>query len=163
MLMVRTAALFSPYDPHNLAAHVVRTLSGGLQFAAAEDLIVSPTYVPDLVEAVLDLFIDGETGLRHLANAGAVSWAEFARRVARAADLDADLVRGVPARSFGWSAARPAYAALGTARGEIMPSLDHAIARYAAMISQAEFTAEVEALVEGAPETRAVRGSAQVS
>lgn len=162
-LMVRAGAFFSPYDPHNFAAQVVRTLTGGLQLAAAEDLVVSPTYVPDLVEAVLDLFIDGETGLRHLANAGAVSWAEFARRIARAADLDADLVRGVPARSFGWSAARPAYAALGTARGEIMPSLDHAIARYAAMISQAQFTAEVEALVEGAPQTRAVRGSAQVS
>ncbi|MDB5418483.1 MAG: dTDP-4-dehydrorhamnose reductase, partial [Phenylobacterium sp.] len=149
-LMVRTAAFFSPYDPHNLAAQVVRTLTNGLQFAAAEDLVVSPTYVPDLVEAVLDLFIDGETGLRHLANAGAVSWAEFARRIARAAELDADLVRGVPARSLGWSAARPAYAALGTVRGEIMPTLDHAIARYAAMIAQAEFTAEIEALVEGA-------------
>jgi dTDP-4-dehydrorhamnose reductase len=162
-LMVRTAAFFSPYDPHNFAAQVVRTLAGGLEFLAADDLVVSPTYVPDLVEAVLDLFIDGETGLRHLANAGAVSWAEFARRIAHAAELDADLVLAVPAQSFGWRAARPAHVALASERGEVMPALDNAIARYAAMISEAEFAAEVEAMVEGAPETRAVRRSAQVS
>jgi dTDP-4-dehydrorhamnose reductase len=162
-LMVRTAAFFSPYDPHNFAAQVVRALANDLEIQAAEDLVVSPTYVPDLVEAVLDLMIDGETGVRHLANTGAVTWAEFARRIAEAADFDPELVRPVPAAAFGWAAARPAQAALATERGIVMPSLDHAVARFAAMISQAEFTAEVEALVEGAPETRAVRRSAQVS
>ena len=30
--------------------------------------MVSPTYVPDLVHASLDLLIDGEHGLWHLAN-----------------------------------------------------------------------------------------------
>jgi dTDP-4-dehydrorhamnose reductase len=162
-LMIRTAAFFSPYDPHNFAAQVVRALANDQEVQAAEDLVVSPTYVPDLVEAVLDLMIDGETGMRHLANAGAVSWAEFARRIAEAAGFDPALVRPVPAAVFGWAAPRPAQAALATERGALMPSLDHAIARFAAMISQAEFTAEVEALAEGAPETRAVRRSAPVS
>jgi dTDP-4-dehydrorhamnose reductase len=162
-LMIRTAAFFSPYDARNFAAGVIRALDDDLEVRAAEDLVVSPTYVPDLVEAVLDLMIDGETGVRHLANAGAVSWAEFARRIAAAAGFDPELVRPVPAAVLGWAAARPAQAALATERGALMPSLDHAIARFAAMISQAEFTAEVEALVEGAPETRAVRRSVQVS
>ncbi|MDB5426054.1 MAG: dTDP-4-dehydrorhamnose reductase, partial [Phenylobacterium sp.] len=96
-LMVRTAAFFSPYDPYNFAAQVLRTLAAGQAFAAADDLVVSPTYVPDLVGAVLDLVLDGETGLRHLANDAAVSWADFARQVAGALDLDAGLVQGVPA------------------------------------------------------------------
>ena len=38
---------------------------------AAADIVVSPTYVPDLVHATLDLLLDGETGLWHLANDGA--------------------------------------------------------------------------------------------
>jgi dTDP-4-dehydrorhamnose reductase len=151
-LMVRTAAFFSPYDPHNFAAHAIRTLAAGQVFTAAEDLVVSPTYVPDLVDAVLDLLIDGETGLRHLANPAAVSWAEFARLLAGALDLDGGLVRGVPAASFGWAAARPANGALGTERGEIMPPLENAIARYGSAMRESQFAAEAEALIDRAPD-----------
>ena len=46
---------------------------------------MSPTYVPDLVDRALDLLIDGAAGVWHLANAGAVSWLEFARMAAVAA------------------------------------------------------------------------------
>ncbi|THD58371.1 sugar nucleotide-binding protein [Phenylobacterium sp.] len=151
-LIVRTAAFFSPYDPHNFAARVLRTLAAGQAFPAADDLVVSPTYVPDLVDAVLDLLLDGETGLRHLANTGAVSWADFARMVAAEMGLDPGLVRGVPAASFGWAAARPAYAPLATERGQLMPSLDSAIARYAAAMREAQFAAEAEALIDRTPD-----------
>jgi dTDP-4-dehydrorhamnose reductase len=138
-LIVRTAAFFSAYDPHNFAARVLRTLAAGQMVEAAEDLVVSPTHVPDLVDAVLDLLIDGEIGLRHLANGGAVSWAQFGRQLATALDLDAGLVRGVPAAGFGWPAARPAYAALGTERGLILPGLDSAIQRFARTMREAGF------------------------
>ncbi|MDB5448447.1 MAG: dTDP-4-dehydrorhamnose reductase [Phenylobacterium sp.] len=148
-LMIRTAAFFSPYDPHNFAAQVVRALSAGRPFEAAADLVVSPTYVPDLVEATLDLLIDGETGLRHLTNAGAVTWADFARQLALALNLDAELVRDRHHGEFDWPARRPAYAALATERGQLMPPLDEAIARYAAIVAEADFAAEAEALAEG--------------
>ena len=91
-LVVRTAAFFSPFDPHNFAQAVVRSLTARQPFRAAEDLLISPTYTPDLVNATLDLLIDGEAGVWHLANRGAVSWAEFARRIGRACDLDERLV-----------------------------------------------------------------------
>jgi dTDP-4-dehydrorhamnose reductase len=162
-LMIRTAAFFSPFDPYNFAAHVMRTLSAGQPLHAADDLVVSPTYVPDLVDATLDLLIDGETGLRHLANAGEVSWAEFARRIARALELDAGLVHGVPSGGFGWPAQRPAYAALDTVHARVMPTLDNAIARYAAIVTQAEFVAEAEAIADGRPDLfmRQPRGERQ--
>jgi len=150
-LMVRTAAFFSAYDPYNFAAQVLRTLAASQPFPAAEDLTISPTYVPDLVDAVLDLLLDGETGLRHLANEGAVSWADFARAVAQALDLDPGLIQGAPAAGFGWPAARPAYAVLGTERGRMMPPLDNAVARYAAVVRESQFAAEAEALIDGAP------------
>ena len=149
-LMIRTAAFFSPYDPHNFAAHLVRSLIAGEPFEAARDLVVSPTYLPDLVDATLDLLIDGETGLRHLANPAALSWADFARRIAVALNLDADLVRSRHAGEFGWPAKRPPRAPLATERGEIMPPLDTAIARYAAIVAEAEFAPDAEALAEGA-------------
>lgn len=136
-LMIRTAAFFSPYDQHNFAAHVRRTLAEGRVLDAA-DVVVSPTYVPDLVDQTLDLLLDGETGLRHVANSGAVSWAEFARRLARALALDESLVVERPAAWFGWPAARPPRAALATEFGGALPRLDDAIARYAAIAMREE-------------------------
>ncbi|MDX9999078.1 MAG: family 1 glycosylhydrolase [Phenylobacterium sp.] len=147
-LMIRTAAFFSPYDPHNFAAHLLRTLRRGETFTAADDLVVSPTHVPDLVETTLDLAIDGAVGLWHLANEGAVSWAEFGQLIAATLDLDVGLVRGAPSAEFGWAAPRPPAVALGTERGQLMPSLENAIGRYAAIVSSPEFAGEAEAWVD---------------
>jgi dTDP-4-dehydrorhamnose reductase len=131
-LVLRTSAFFGPWDVHNFAAAVLLALAAGETFAAADDVIVSPTYVPDLAHATVDLLIDGERGLWHLANDGALSWASFARRLAEATELDARLVRGVPAATLRWIAPRPCYSALVSERGWIMPTLDDAITRYGA-------------------------------
>jgi dTDP-4-dehydrorhamnose reductase len=130
-LVIRTAAFFSPYDPHNFAHWVIEELRAGRPVQAASDAVVSPTYVPDLVLTALNMLIDGETGIRHLANDGAVSWAEFAVRVAEALGLDAGLVQPAPASEMGWAAERPRYAALGTEHGQRMPTLDSALQRFA--------------------------------
>jgi dTDP-4-dehydrorhamnose reductase len=162
-LMIRTAAFFSPYDTYNFAIHVLRALSAGERFAAAEDLVISPTYVPDLVDISLDLLIDGDTGLRHLANGGAVSWAGFARMVARELGLDESLVDGVPASSFGWPAARPGHVPLATERGVVMPSLENALARFAAIVREAEFAGEAEALADLGPAAAAAAKAARAA
>jgi dTDP-4-dehydrorhamnose reductase len=100
---------------------------------AAQDMIISPTYVPDLVNASLDLLIDGATGLWHLANQGATTWAEFARHAASMRGYNAELILPVPASSLGLTAPRPEYSALGTERGNgLMPPLEAAIERYSA-------------------------------
>lgn len=84
--------------------------------------MVSPTYVPDLVHATLDLLVDGEQGIWHLTNEGQTSWSELAQRVASEVGLD-------------WRA-KPAVVgearnrALSSERSLVMPSLDSAIARY---------------------------------
>jgi dTDP-4-dehydrorhamnose reductase len=129
-LIVRTGAFFGPWDAYNFLATSLSTIANGVPVEAAEDLIVSPTYVPDLVNTTLDLLIDDERGIWHLANVGEISWAEFARRAAQFAGLDAELVVPVPTSRLGYAAPRPRYSALTSARGSLMPSLDDAIARY---------------------------------
>ncbi len=136
-LTVRTAAFFSPYDSHNFAAAVLDHLRRGVEFRCADDLTVSPTYVPDLVDAALDLLIDGEVGLWHLANRGETTWARFAQDVAQACGLDAGGVRGVPWRTLGYRARRPAHVALASERGAPMPSLPDAIGRFALLAAEA--------------------------
>lgn len=78
-LVVRTSAFFGPWDRFNFLYSTAQRLRRGEPVAASGNAIVSPTYVPDLVHAALDLLIDGETGLWHLSNEGALSWNDFAR------------------------------------------------------------------------------------
>jgi len=131
-LVVRTAAFFSPHDPHNFAHAVATTLAAGRRFRAAADQVVSPTYVPALVDATLDLLIDGENGIRHFTNGEALSWATFAKRIAIACGLDAALVDAVPGATLGWRAVRPRQAALASERGAMLGPLADAIDLFAA-------------------------------
>jgi dTDP-4-dehydrorhamnose reductase len=122
-LVVRTSAFFGPWDDRNFLARVIQTLDAGRALVAAADSVVSPTYVPHLVDATLDLLIDGERGIWHLANRGETTWCEFARAAARACNRSIDLIQPVPTTE-GWSPApRPAYSALSSSRGWVMPSL----------------------------------------
>lgn len=131
-LVVRTAAFFSPFDPHNFAMQVERLLRRGGTMRASGEHVVTPTYLPDLVLATLDLVIDGETGLWHLTGEEPVSWLDFGRRIAGALELDpAGVVDAAPA-TLGWRARRPRNAALVSRRGRLLPSLEEAIATHAA-------------------------------
>jgi len=130
-LIVRTSAFFGPWDRYNFLTFTLRQLAMRLTVRAAQDMTVSPTYVPDLVNATLDLLIDGANGLWHLANQGATTWADFARQGASMRGYNAELVLPVPASSLGLTAPRPEYSALGTERGSgLMPPLEAAIERY---------------------------------
>jgi dTDP-4-dehydrorhamnose reductase len=131
-LVVRTSAFFGPWDEHNFVTHALRALAAGRAFPAADDVTVSPTYVPDLVHACLDLLVDGERGLWHLANEGGVTWAELARVDGGPVGLDASLVEPRPNESFALPASRPARVLLASERGTLMPPLDCALSRYAA-------------------------------
>lgn len=129
-LIIRTSAFFSPWDDYNFLTIALRTLAAGEPFTAASDAIVSPTYVPDLVNVTLDLLIDGESGLWHLANAGAIAWADLAREVADLAGVDSTRIQARPTKELNWAAPRPAYSALTSERGVLLPTLEGAIGRY---------------------------------
>jgi dTDP-4-dehydrorhamnose reductase len=130
VLMVRTSAFFGPWDRHNFVTLALQALQEGRAFTAASDLVVSPTYVPDLVQTCLDLLIDNERGIWHLSNGEAVSWAALAGRVCALAGLDETLVDAQPATALEGQAPQPRYSALGSERGNLMPTLDDALQRY---------------------------------
>jgi dTDP-4-dehydrorhamnose reductase len=131
-LVVRTAAFFGPWDSHNFITLALQALQRGEPWKAAADQWVSPTYVPDLCHHALDLLVDGEGGIWHLANRGAVSWSELACMAAEAARLDRSLVQPVPGATLGQLAPRPRYSALASERGMVMPTLEHGLQTYMA-------------------------------
>lgn len=136
-LIVRTAAFFSPHDAHNFAVHVLQSLAAGERVHAAADHVISPTFVPQLANAVLDLLIDGAAGLWHLTNGDAVSWAEFAERVASTCGHREPLIDRVSGALPGWVAPRPAYVPLVSNRGKLMTSLDEALDHFSFQLRDA--------------------------
>jgi dTDP-4-dehydrorhamnose reductase len=121
-LVVRTSAFFGPWDRYNFVWSVLNTLAGENSVEAGVD-IVSPTYVPDLVHEVLNLVIDGGTGLWHMTNPGEMSWRDLAARAARLGGFEEGLVSG--------AADGPALnTALTSERGLLLPPLEGAIDRF---------------------------------
>ncbi len=122
-LIIRTSAFFGPWDRYNFVHTVLHDLAQGRQVEANDQMLISPTYVPDLVHATLDLLIDDATGVWHLANRGEISWHDLAVNVAREADIDTASLLKV-------SGGRSGITALTSERGLILPSLDSAIQRF---------------------------------
>jgi dTDP-4-dehydrorhamnose reductase len=129
-LVIRTSAFFGPWDEHNVVTQALGALDAGRPFAAASDQIVSPTYVPDLVKACLDLLIDRECGIWHLTNGAAMSWVDLVRRACAAAGVDDGGLEVRTTAELGLRAARPRNSAMSSERGLLLPSFDDALTRY---------------------------------
>jgi dTDP-4-dehydrorhamnose reductase len=132
-LIVRTAAFFSPWDEFNFLSVALGRILSGDTFKAADDNFISPTYLPDLVNACLDILIDGESGLWHLANQGSLTWADFARQAASLSGLKPSFIIGCSTEELNLAAPRPVYSALGSERGILLPSLDSALNRFTSL------------------------------
>jgi dTDP-4-dehydrorhamnose reductase len=126
-LVVRTSAFFGPWDEYNFVVAVLTALARNERFTASPT-IVSPTYIPDLANGCLDLLIDGESGIWHLASAGETSWHKFARYAAERAGFDAALIESRPLN--GNSAPRPAYSALSSEKAILLPTWEDGLERF---------------------------------
>ena len=129
-LAIRTSAFFGPWDEDNFITVVLRTLAGGEPFSVADDLTVSPTYVPDLVNASLDLLIDGECGIWHLTNERPTTWADLALQAASLAGVDSSRLEARHSHQLNFQARRRRYSALSSMRATLLPSLDDALSRF---------------------------------
>ncbi len=136
-LVIRSAAFFGPWDEYNFAHAVRRSLSMEETIPVAKDATVSPTYVPDLVHATLDLLIDEESGIWHLASNGQLTWADFANEVADRFGLNRKYISPINTSEFGFAAKRPLYSVLTSQRGILLPPLDDALRRYTAEMETA--------------------------
>jgi len=129
-LIIRTSAFFGPWDEFNFVHNVRKALQNGEPVQVANNIVISPTYVPDLVNATLDLLVDQEKGLWHLSNNGSLTWSEFAYRIAEEFDLERSLIDSKPSEELGYIARRPSYSVLGSNKGQLLPSLDNALEQY---------------------------------
>lgn len=123
VLIVRTSSFFGPWDRYNFLFDTLERLKRGEEVVASDRVVVSPTYVPDLVHSALDLLLDEERGIWHLTNEGAVSWHELACEVADRARIGRTLIRAP-------EDADQADTSLTSDRGLLLRPLDQALSAY---------------------------------
>ena len=129
-LVLRLGKVFGSSSQPDFLRDALQTLANGNRIRAACDIRFSPVYLPDLVNATLDLLLDEERGLWHLANSGSATPAELIQAAADHAQLDIDLIEAVPFWSLHRPALRPRNRALRSTRGQLLPSWHDAVGRY---------------------------------
>lgn len=134
----RVASLFGGVRAKSSLDRIADAILAGSPVRAFANRTVTPSYVPDLADAVAAaLARDIPDGLYHCVNTGKSTWIEVARRLA--AELGRDPDATVAPGTFdpaAFPARRPTYAALSNAAlagvGVTLPTWQDAIARYAA-------------------------------
>jgi dTDP-4-dehydrorhamnose reductase len=129
-LIIRTSAFFGPWDKYNFVNNALQSFKNNLPFTVANDVIISPTYVPDLVNTTLDLLLDEEDGIWNLSNKAELSWAMLASEVAGRGGYRSAILDSKPLSEMGLVARRPHYSVLKTEKGLELPSLDNALERF---------------------------------
>ena len=116
-LTVRTSWVFGPErQGKNFAYQLVRTLGSGKPLVCPSDQVSSPSYGPDVALNVVLLAEERQSGLVHLVGPEVLDRVSFARAIAEAFGLDANLIEGKSTAELGQGAPRPLSGGLLTPR-----------------------------------------------
>jgi dTDP-4-dehydrorhamnose reductase len=129
-LLIRSGPLLDPEGEEDALAYTLGQVERGALVRLPQEEQISPAYVPHLLDAALDLLIDGERGVWHLGSCSRCSPLELARVAAERAALPTDRLVPGDAKICGLSRGRSSRRALSSERGWPMPELDRALREY---------------------------------
>lgn len=98
------------------------------EVTAVTDQTSSPTYAPDLADAIVTIVRNGESGIFHLVNQGAMTPFGIAEGLSRI--LGKGRIIPTTWRELGVDAPRPACSVLGTGRGILLPPVWDSVERW---------------------------------
>jgi dTDP-4-dehydrorhamnose reductase len=118
-LLVRTSGLFGAVGSRvkggSFVDRIISRARAGHPLRVVADQTFSPTYVPDLADALVTLVERGARGLFHVANSGSCTWHELAVASLEAVSLRVP-VEAIRSAELGAAARRPTYSVLSNAR-----------------------------------------------
>ncbi len=123
-LIIRTGHLFDAFTRNDFCSSLISRLSANEYFECDNDSFASPCYLPSFVHCALELLVDEECGIWHLANDEVLSPFHFARKIALKAGFDLNRIRKTKNSENRYSIIR---GGLGSMRGKLMPSLDESL------------------------------------
>lgn len=134
--VLRVESLFGGVYVRSSVDKLVAGLEKGEPLRVFADRTLTPSYVPDVVEATSRLVETGApAGLYHCVNGGVTNWLELAEELVRLTGRTATArLEPVPSASVALKAKRPQYCALSNAKlraaGVEMPEWRDALRRY---------------------------------
>jgi dTDP-4-dehydrorhamnose reductase len=126
-LIARSGFAMDPQLPADALASAIDTIRMQRAPALSSRVLVTPSYLPHVVDAALDLLVDAETGIWHLASPTSCSPLELARSCAERLGLP---FHSRPAQSQSQDQRGP-MRALESRRGWPLPNLAAAVEAYA--------------------------------
>lgn len=108
--IVRTAWLYG-VNGGNFPKTMLELAETHDELTVVYDEVGTPTYTPDLAEAIGKLIETDYYGIYHITNSGSCSWCEFAKYIFEIAGVDVK-VTPVTASEFARPAPRPSYSVL---------------------------------------------------
>ncbi len=122
-LVVRTSGLFGPGGSGAKGGcfvdRILERARAGEPLQVVSDQVFSPTYAPDLADAILRLVRQGARGLFHVTNSGSCTWHGLALEALEQAGVETQ-VGEIRARDLGAPARRPPHSILSKARYEAL-------------------------------------------
>lgn len=112
-LIVRPGWCFS-FEGENPLTDWIARAERGLNIPVLSDCQGSPTYVPDMVDATLELIERDAKGTFHVANSGGASWMSFAESVVSLSKLNGNLITTSEKLQGMFKAPFPKYTVLST-------------------------------------------------
>lgn len=122
-MIIRTSWVSAPHG-QNFVRTMLRLGAERSELNVVYDQVGSPTYAPDLADAVLQLLWRAQqspeeaarmSGIFHYANEGVTSWYDFARAIMEIANLPCE-VRPIRSSQYPTPAQRPPYSVLDKAK-----------------------------------------------
>ena len=108
--IIRTAWLYG-VNGKNFPKTMLELAENHSEITVVYDEVGTPTYTPDLAEAISELIETDYYGIYHITNSGSCSWCEFARYIFEIAQKDVKVIP-VTASEFARPAPRPSYSVL---------------------------------------------------
>ena len=108
--IVRTAWLYG-INGKNFPKTMLELSKDHSEITVVYDEVGSPTYTPDLSNAISQLIETDLYGIYHITNSGNCSWCEFAKYIFEIAEVDVNVIP-VTASEFARPAPRPSYSVL---------------------------------------------------
>lgn len=111
-VIIRTSWVYAPFG-NNFVRTMIRLMQSRPEIGVVADQFGSPTYAPDLAEAVLAMVDSGrwQGGLYHYSNDGVISWYDFALAIRELGGFSCS-VKSLTTPEYPTPAKRPAYSVL---------------------------------------------------
>ncbi len=135
VLIIRSSLLMNPYNTDEFLFDLLFKNQHTRNRYLVSDIVVSPAYLPDLINTALDLLIDKEKGIWHISGPDVVSYFDIAEMAISFAGISNIKLHPIPSIKIVAHAKRPAFTALRSASGIVLPGIEESVVKYISEIA----------------------------